>query len=513
MNTLSCASVFAMASVLLGSCAAGPDFTPPDAPDVMSYDYKPLANSTADGAQDLQIGQDIPAEWWTLFHSKELNKLVIKAIKENPDLASAEAALRVAQDNLSAGSAAFFPAASGTFASQRVKTSKDAGGGRSIYTLHSATVGVSYDLDLWGGTRRSVEKLQAEAAAAQFEKEAAYLALTSNVVTLAITEASLREQIAAVEEIVAAQKKVLDVFKLRFNSGAVAKSAVVAQESALASAEADMPPLQHQLAVTRHALSALIGQMPSNQPEHEFKLSAMSLPKKIPLSLPSRLVAQRPDVRAAEEQLHAASAAIGIAQAARLPKITLSADIGSMAKTFSKLLTPGYGLWDFGASAAQSLFDAGALANKEQAARDAFDIAAAQYRKTVLAAFREVADALHALQSDAESLTLKRNAEKAANENLTLTQAQYNAGAVGMAEFLLAQQSSQQARAAAVKAEAQRYADTAALFAALGGGWWNRDAGKTQPVAAGSDVKIKDDGGNSAEPAPLSTSNLGRRSL
>jgi NodT family efflux transporter outer membrane factor (OMF) lipoprotein len=436
-----------------------------------------MPDTTADGAQKILSGEDIPAEWWALFRSESLNRLVTQAIKDNPDLASAEAALRVAEDNLSAESAAFFPTASGSFSSsrQRISGASDAGMVPSYdYSLHAASVGVSYNLDVWGGTRRAVEELQAEADAARFQKEAATLALTSNVVTLAVTEASLREQIKAAREIIAAQEKVLDIYNVRFASGAVSKSAVVAQQAALASARAGLPPLQHQLVVTRHALSALVGQMPSSAPEAEFKLADMSLPQQIPLSLPSKLVEQRPDIRMAEENLHAASAAIGVAEAARLPDISLSADIGSMANAFSKLFAPGGGFWALGGSASETLFDAGALAEKEQSARDAFDAAAAQYRETVLTAFQNVADALHALQSDAESLNAKRDAEKAASDALALTQTQLDAGAVGIAELLVAKQSAEQAKAALAQAQALRYADTAALFAALGGGWWNR---------------------------------------
>jgi NodT family efflux transporter outer membrane factor (OMF) lipoprotein len=471
-------STVALGTLLLGACAVGPDFSSPTAPDVSAYDYMPLPGMTADGAQNLGMGQDIPAEWWALFRSESLNKLMIQAIANNPDLASAEASLRVAEDNLSAGSAAFFPVVSGSYASQRAQVSKAANGGtEASYTLHNASVGVSYNLDVWGGTRRAVEELEAEADAARFQKEAAYLALTSNVVTLAVTEAALREQVAATKEIIVDQEKVLDVFTLRFNAGAVSKSAVVAQQSALASAKAALPPLQHQLVVTRHALSALVGQMPMKEPAVHFNLEDIKLPQQIPLSLPSRLVAQRPDVRMAEENLHAASAAIGVAEAARLPNITLSADIGSMVNVLNKMFTPGGGFWAYGASASETLFDAGALADKEQAARDSFDGAAADYRKTVLGAFQNVADTLHALQADAESLNAKRDAEKAASDSLVLAQAQFDAGATSIAELLLAEQAEQQAKAALAGAEAERYADTAALFAALGGGWWNRGTG------------------------------------
>jgi len=467
-----------LAAALLAGCAVGPDFTPPAAPDVSAYDSGPVSGATADGAQTLEPGQNIPSAWWELFHSEGLNRLITQAIKDNPDLASAEASLRVAQDNLAAGDAALYPVASGSFSSTRARTSKASMDGLSpsiTYTLHDASVGVSYNPDVWGGVRRNIEKLQAEADLARFQKEAAYLALTSNVATLAIAEASLREQISAAQDIIEAQEKILEIFKLRFNSGAAAKSAVLAQQATLASAKAALPPLRHQLAVTRHALSALVGQMPSSEPGAQFNLADMELPQQVPLSLPSKLVEQRPDIRAAEENLHAASAAIGIAEAARLPDISLSADIGSMANVFTKLFTPGGGFWSLGASASETFFDAGALADKEQAARDAFDAASAQYRKTVLAAFQDVADTLHALESDAESLNARRDAEKAASESLALTQAQFKAGAVGTAELLIAEQSEQQAKAAFVQAKAQRYADTAALFAALGGGWWNRD--------------------------------------
>jgi NodT family efflux transporter outer membrane factor (OMF) lipoprotein len=255
----------------------------------------------------------------------------------------------------------------------------------------------------------------------------------------------------------------------------VAKSTILEQQTTLAAAKANLPPMEHQLAITRHALSALIGQMPANEPEAIFTLADLSLPQQIPLSLPSKLVEQRPDIRAAEENLHAASAAIGVAVAARLPDFTLSADIGSMANIFDKLFTPGSGFWSIGGSAAQTFFDAGALADKENATRDAFTGVSAQYRKTVLAAFQNVADTLHALQSDAEGLNAKAEAEKAAADSLSLIKVQFSSGAVSVAELLNAEQSEEQAKVALVQAKAQRYADTAALFAALGGGWWNRD--------------------------------------
>ncbi|MDR3425209.1 MAG: efflux transporter outer membrane subunit [Alphaproteobacteria bacterium] len=482
------------AAVLVGGCAVGPDFTTPSAPDVAAYDAQPAPEKTADEAQKLLMGQDIPAAWWELFHCDSINRLVAQAIKNNPDLASAEASLRVAQDNLAAGSTALFPSVSGSFNAQREQVSGASFGGSvpgSTFTLYNASVAVSYGPDLWGGTRRAIERLQAEADAAGFEKEAAYLTLTSNVVTAAFQEASLRAQITAAREIIAEQEKVLRIFDLRLKTGAVAKSSVLAQRSTLAAAKAALPPLEHQLAVTRHALAALVGRTPANALPEKFDLAALTLPQQVPLSLPSKLAEQRPDIRAAEENLHAASAAIGVAEAARLPNITLSADIGSMANILNKLFSPGGGFWDLGAGASETLFDAGALADKESAARDAYDAAAAQYRKTVLAAFQNVADALHALQSDAESLNARMEAGKAAADTLALAQTQFKAGAIGAADLLLAEQAEQQAKAALASARATRYADTAALFTALGGGWWNRDAVTLATSDAPAPAKIE----------------------
>jgi NodT family efflux transporter outer membrane factor (OMF) lipoprotein len=466
------------AAFLLTGCAVGPDFVAPAAPDTAAYDSAPTPQTTSDNAQSLQTGQDIPAGWWALFHSDGLNLLVSQALRDNPDLASAEAALRVAQDDLAAGSAELFPSVSASFSSQREKTSSAANDGLFpgfTYTLHNASVGVSYGLDVFGGTRRAIEGLQAQADELQFQKEATYLTLTSNVVTAAIQEASLRGQIDAARATIADQQKLLTLLKLRFDAGAVAKSVVAEQRSAVASAQTVLPPLEHQLAVTRHLLSVLVGQLPASAPQATFSLADLTLPAQIPLSLPSRLVKQRPDIRAAEENLHAASANIGVAVAARLPEITLSADIGSMANTLGKLFTPGTGAWDFGGNVAETIFDAGALSDKEDAARDAYIEAAAQYRKTVLTAFQDVADTLHALQSDSDSLNAKIEAESAAADSLALTRAQLESGSIGIADLLNAEQSEEQAKAALVQAKAQRYADTAALFVALGGGWWNRE--------------------------------------
>jgi NodT family efflux transporter outer membrane factor (OMF) lipoprotein len=481
----------------LSACAVGPDYAPPAAPDIDIYDRdmadKTSAVDTEGGAaQSFKPGEDIPAGWWDLFHSAALNGLVAQAIQNNPDLEAANAALRAAEADITAADAALFPTVTGDFSTVRQKTSKASSGGQFgglVYTLHNASVGVSYPLDVFGGARRGIEQAESLRDVQGFQREAVYLTLTSNVVTAAIQQASLRTQIAATHAILEDEEKNLKTVNAQFELGAIAKSVVLVQATTVAQTRATLPPLEHDLAVTRHEIAALIGEFPSQGPGDQFDLAALKLPEQLPLSLPSKLVEQRPDIRAAEANLHAASAAIGVAEAARFPQITLSADIGTSAINIGKLFTPGSGFWSLGFDGAQTLFDAGALAAREDAARALYDEAAAQYRKTVLAAFQNVADVLHALQSDADALKANTEAQVAAAESLGLAQAQYKAGAISYPVLLNAQQAEQQARLALVRAEAQRFADTAALFQALGGGWWNRD----NKAMAGSDKEDADE--------------------
>lgn len=478
---------------LLVGCAVGPDFERPTAPKTSDYDSDKLPAETASvdtengGAQSFANGKDVPAEWWALYHSEPLNKLIKQSIRANPDLAAAQAALRQAQESYAAGTGALFPTVSAGFDTTRQKTSGAAFGGSFpgfLYTLHTASVSVSYGLDLFGGTRRGIEELEAGADYQRFQLEAAYLSLTGNVVTTAVNEASLRGQIAATKKILAEEDKQLDVIQRQLDVGAINKAPLLALRATREQTRATLPPLEKQLSQTRHLLSVLIGQLPSSPPEAAFDLANLQLPQTLPLSIPSQLVEQRPDVRAAEANLHAASADIGVAIANRLPQFTLSADMGSESNNLGKLFTSGTGIWSAGFSIAQTIFDAGTLEHKQGAAEAAFDVAAAQYRKTVLAAFQDVADVLRALQSDAETLKIQIEAERVATESLAVFKQQYEAGSASYLDVLSAEQTEQQTRIATVQAEAQRLADTAALFQALGGGWWNRTSDKTDISSA-----------------------------
>lgn len=472
--------------VALTGCAVGPDFEQPPAPEVAGYAREPLPAETAKadiaGGETQRFVQDldIPGQWWALFHSEALNGMVEQALRNNPTLPAAEAVLRQSWENVYATQGAFFPTAVVSYSPSRNKTATgvvftSASSGKPWFTLHTAQVVVAYAPDVFGGTRRQVESLMAAAEFQRYQVEATYLTLTSNVVAAAVQEASLRGQIAAVEEIIKIQNGSLDILRKQLALGQVAGADVAAVEATLAQAQATLPPLQKQLAVQRDLLTALIGRLPSQEPAEKFELASLQLPRDLPVSLPSNLVEQRPDIQSAEAQLHSASALIGVAVAAQLPQFTLTGIAGTTANQINQLfITPGTAFWTFAGNVAQTIFDAGTLLHKKRAADAAFDEAAAMYRSTVITAFQNVADTLHALQSDAETLKAAYAAERAAFKSLEIARRQLQLGAIGYLGLLTAENTYDTALIALVQAQAARYADTAALFQALGGGWWNR---------------------------------------
>ena len=473
------------ATALIAGCAVGPDFAVPAPPDVDRYTHEPQPAHTAatddalGAAQHFAPSRDIPGEWWTLFRSRGLNALIAQALDANPNLQSALAALRVAQENKLAQAGKFFPTVQANFTPTRQLTSQSLApvlnSGENPFNLYTAQVMVSYTFDVWGQNRRAVEALQALADVQRFQVEAAYLTLISNVVVAAIQEASLRGQIEATNELIAINEKMLATLRTQFDSGFINRSDLAAQEAALAQIRATLPPLRKQLAVERYLLAALAGRFPSQEPLETFRLATLHLPLEIPLSVPSRLIEQRPDVRAAEEQLHAAGAQVGVAIANLLPNVTLSAGGGYTATELAGLFSPVNKFWTIAGSATHTLFDGFSLLHQKRAAEATFEQAGWAYQATVIAAFQNVADALRALQSDADALKAARDFARAAKVSLDLARQQFTAGHVNFIVLLNAQQTYQQARIALVQAQANRLADTAALFQALGGGWWNRD--------------------------------------
>jgi NodT family efflux transporter outer membrane factor (OMF) lipoprotein len=472
-------------ALLMAGCAVGPDYHRPPAPDIKGYTSAPLPARISTGespdasAQQFVQGMDIPAQWWTLFHSPSLNRLVEQALKANPNLAAAQAALRQAQENAAAAEGALFPSINANASGARQKNSGAQFGQPNnpgnAFTLYNASVSVSYGLDVFGAARRALEALGAEAEFERFQMEGTYLTLASNVVTTALQEASLRAQVAASKEIVDVESQQLDMLQKQFDVGGVALSSVLAQKTALAQTLATLPVLEKQLALIRNSLTVLTGKFASEGTGETFDLDALQLPQDLPVSLPSRLVEQRPDIRASESLLHAASAQIGIATAAMFPQFTINGGAGSVATKASKLFSTGTGVWNVGANIAQPLFRGGTLTHERRAAVAAYDGASAQYRATVLAAFLDVANVLDALQADAVILQAQTVAAQSAATSLDLAKKQYAVGSISYLTLLNAEQAYQQTRIALAQAQATRFADTAALFQALGGGWWNRE--------------------------------------
>jgi NodT family efflux transporter outer membrane factor (OMF) lipoprotein len=473
----------ALALLALSACAVGPDFAVPPAPTAAGYTPEgriatsPSADIAGGAAQKFAIGRDIPGEWWKVFHSKELDGLIAEALAANPTLQAAQAALWQAKETLYAQEGKLMPSIDANATAERQQFTPAEFGGSGppfIFNLFQATVNVSYTPDVFGGQRRQIEAISAQADYQRFQLEATYLTLTANVVTAAIQEASLRGQIEATRDIIKALTDQLAVVQHQFEVGAAAKTDVLTQQSEVATTQATLPPLQKQLEQQRHVLLALIGRFPNDVRGERLSLAALKLPANLPVSLPSQLVEQRPDVRSAQAQLHQASAQVGIAIANRLPQLTLTGYYGSAASVPSALFTPHTLVWDAVASGTQPIFHGFNLLHQQHAAEAALQQADAQYRATVLAAFQNVADALRALQLDAATLKAQRAALRAASETLDLARGQYRLGAITYVTLLNAQRSYQQARLAVVQAQAARYADTAALFQALGGGWWNR---------------------------------------
>jgi NodT family efflux transporter outer membrane factor (OMF) lipoprotein len=483
-------SAFGVA-LLLSACAVGPNFHAPAPPATEGYAPGDLPKSTvATGvvggeAQRFVSGQDLPGEWWTLFGSAALDQLISQAMANYPDISAQQAALRQARENVRAEEGVFLPSFTGNALGQRFKESGGSiapGFPAFISSVFEATVNVSYNFDLFGGERRTLEQLQAQAEAQNFQLEASYLTLTSNVAAAAIQLAATRDLLDATHQIIALEERQLTVIQRRVQLGSQTSADVLQQQANLASVRATLPPLQQQLAATEHQLAVLTGRFPHEVTAPELKLADLKLPQDLPVTLPSSLVGQRPDIRAQAAVLHQASAAVGIATANMLPQLTLSGSFGGEALRFASLLEPGSNSWSLIGQVAQPLFEGGALRAKRRAALDAYDGASAQYKLTVLDAFQNVADTLTALDNDAQALSAQYDALAAAQAGLDLIQRQYDIGTANYVTLLTAQQSYQQARLAYVRALASRYTDTVTLFQALGGGWWHRADAGTLPA-------------------------------
>jgi len=480
-------SIVGAIAALLGvnGCAVGPNFHSPAPPATTHYTPGAQPEATveapvpAGAAQKFIADRDIPGDWWSLFQSEPLDGLVRQALHDSPTVEAAKAALRAAQDTYVAERGALLlPTADGQLAATRERVPGAAFGQPSLpastFTLYTASVNVSYRLDLFGASRRQLEGLRAQADYQRWELEAADLTLTGNVVTTAFDVASLRAQLAAVNDVVVSEGAQLKVIQRQFDVGGVSRSDILSQQAQLAQAQAQVPALEKALAQAQHRLAVLAGRTPDDATLPDFTLDQLALPTELPVTVPAKLIRQRPDVQAAEALLHQASAQVGVATANLFPQLNLTGTIGSESLSSQGLLGPGTGAWSAGAALLQPLFHGGELRYKRRAAIDSLDQAAANYRQAVLSAMQDVADTLRALEADARDLRAQVEAERTAADALAIAQKQFRLGGVSYLTVLNAQRLYSQSRLSRVQSQATRYADSAALFQALGGGWWNR---------------------------------------
>ncbi len=473
-------------ALLVTGCAVGPEFEKPAAPDVSDYTATPLSTTASSPelaggqAQRFANGGSVAADWWTLFHSKPLNDLIEESLANNHDLKAAQAALLVAQENVLSQRGAYYPnVAAGLSANRQQDPSRSLAPvpstNASLYNLFTAQVSVSYVADVFGLNRRTVESLDAQQRAARYQMIATYTTLAANVAVTAIQEGAVQMQINATRQLIDINSNIVRIVQYQFERGYASGVDLAAQKSQLAQVTATLPPLVKQSAQLRDLLAVLAGRFPSRAPAVNLELTSLQLPEQLPVSLPSELVAQRPDVLQAEENMHAASAQIGIATANRLPNIQLTADVGSTGLAIEQVFTSGTGFWGLGAALTAPLFSGGTLRHQQRAAEDAYVQASEQYRSTVLVAFENVADTLTALEQDAEALKAAAIADDAAKTTLDLVRRQAQDGYVSYLGLLSAEQGYGQSQINLVQAQANRFADTAALFLALGGGWWGRE--------------------------------------
>lgn len=477
----------AAASPALSGCAVGPDYKPQAPPETSRYLSDPAGDRVP--GHPIVRTAEVPPQWWELFRSPALNQLVEDGITHNADLAAAEAAVRMAEANALAQRGLLFPNVTGGFNSSRQQVPVDLQSplesNAHLLSLHTGQVTVSYLADVWGGTRRLVESTDSQAEMRAFQREGVYLTLASNIALAAIEEGRVRGQIAATRRVLGLQTEVLKLLRRQQEQGQIAQTDVAAQETSVAQTRLLLPNLEKQLAQQRHLLSFLTGRLASDAPKETFDLGSFRMPRRLPLSLPADLVRQRPDIQAAEANLHSTNAMIGVAIANRLPQITLMASGGAAAAKFSQLATPGAALGMIAGNAAQTIFDAGTLANKQRAAEEETNQSLAQYRSVVLAAFQNVADVLRALQAGTRAISAATDAERSATESITLVRKQVDQGQISVPLLLAAQQAYLQTSLARLDAQAAQLANTVALFQALGGGWWNRDGHKQADLGHG----------------------------
>lgn len=467
-------------AVLLSACTVGPNYKPPAAPAEHGYTKNGIpAMSSVNGAgtaQHFALGRKISGEWWKLFRSPALDKVINQAVAGNRTLAAARASLAEAHEAVVAAAGGLYPHADFGAGAQRERNNFKAVGLTGFppkeFNVYSFGPTVSYRFD-FGGIAKRVEQQKALEASQNYQLQAAYLTLTGSTVTEAVTIASIRAQIQAVEDLLSDDRHNLRLVQDEVNAGAATQLDIETANSQLASDQTLLPPLRQQLSVAQHAFTVLVGKTPADWTPPEFELDQLTLPSELPVSVPSALVRQRPDILMAEARLHAASAAVGVATAALYPNITLTADVMQEFLKPDTIFDAASNIWGVGANLAAPIFHGGTLRAQKREAEDAYRATLSNYEQTVLDSFRQVADVLDGLSHDAEELSAEQTAYRSADAALKLTRTSYTLGNSTLLQVLDAERRFQQARIGLVRAEAQRYLDTAQLFVAMGGGWWS----------------------------------------
>ena len=469
--------------LFLQACTVGPKYHPPAAPTVTTYTPQPQSTATvsstgaAGGPQHFDSSADLPAQWWTLFHSAQVDAMVREALTNSPTLDAATARLKQAQEELRARTGATkYPTVTGNASVQGEQVNLAAYGipfpNPSPFALLNGSIGVSYALDLFGGNRRLIEGLRAQTEYQQWQLEGARLMLAGNVVSSAIGQAQLSAQIRITRQIITVRQQQVEIAEERYRAGGASEYDVRSQRTLLAQSQAMLPPLEERLDLTNDQLALLMGKAPGQAQVQGISLDRLELPQELPLSVPSSLARQRPDIRAAESMLHRASADVGVATANLFPQIVISGSGGALGTSFSS----GGDTWNIGAALAQPIYNGGALRAEKRKAQAAYDEANSQYRQTVLQAFEQVADTLSSIRNDARTLQARTDAATEAAAAFELARQRYQAGGISRLALLDAQGQQLDTALDRTESAANRMRDTAALFQALGGGWWNGNA-------------------------------------
>ena len=481
------AAIALLVLCLIAGCNVGPKYNPPTAPAVTGYTPLPLPAATASSAGPAGVAQrfdsaaSISAQWWTLFHSPELNSMMEQALANSPTLAQATARLREAQEELNARTGATkYPTVTGNASVEGEQLNLAAYGipfpNPSPFALLNGSVAVSYALDIFGANRRAIEGLGANRDYENWQLEGARLMLAGNVVSAALRQAQLRKEIEVSRQLLAVEQRELAITEARNRAGGTSDADVESKKTTVAQTQATIPPLQVQLDVVDHQLAVLMGKSPAEARIPELSLDALQLPQELPLSLPSALVRQRPDIRAAESLMHQASANVGVATANLYPQIVLSGSGGGTGTSFIS----GGDVWNVASSLTQPIYNGGALRAEKRKAEAAYQEANSVYRQTVLEAFGQVADTLTAIDHDAQTLKARSDVAADADTSYRIAQGRYQAGGISELILLEAERQRLQTELDRTSAAGARYADSATLFQALGGGWWNTESASSR---------------------------------